>query len=261
MPGGLAPRGIPRHGRSAPREIAKEIGAAAGPRHEPGSFARCCCRRCGAASPEPPAPSTRWTRARRRPRPGAMGHCWSMPGRAQARRVRSSAGSSILLENGVALRSDPRPDLSNKAAEEMRERLSAMDADAAIEMWVGTFHSFGLELVTKWPSALDRTTKVRILDQTGSLAFSKHNLDQASAALLSESLRAGLRARACSSRHFPLQGRTDHRPRLIAPRLKPRGVGRDRRRARERRKSARSRRNLRNLREAGRRPTRSISGI
>jgi DNA helicase-2/ATP-dependent DNA helicase PcrA len=42
---------------------------------------------------------------------------------------------------------------SNKAAEEMRERLSAMNADAAIEMWVGTFHAFGLELVTKRPSA------------------------------------------------------------------------------------------------------------
>ncbi|MBG0793179.1 UvrD-helicase domain-containing protein [Methylocystis sp. H62] len=32
---------------------------------------------------------------------------------------------------------------SNKAAEEMRERLSDSHQDAAIEMWVGIFHAFG----------------------------------------------------------------------------------------------------------------------
>jgi DNA helicase II / ATP-dependent DNA helicase PcrA len=67
---------------------------------------------------------------------------------------------------------------SNKAAEEMRERLSAMNPDAAIEMWVGTFHAFGLELVTKWPSSVGRTSKVRVLDQTGSLAILEANLDK-----------------------------------------------------------------------------------
>lgn len=39
-----------------------------------------------------------------------------------------------------------------KAAEEMRERLSAMNADAAIEMWGETVHAFGLELLGKWLS-------------------------------------------------------------------------------------------------------------
>jgi DNA helicase-2/ATP-dependent DNA helicase PcrA len=67
---------------------------------------------------------------------------------------------------------------SNKAAEEMRERLSAMNADAAIEMWVGTFHAFGLELLTKWPSGVGRTSNVRVLDQTGSLALLEANLDK-----------------------------------------------------------------------------------
>lgn len=50
---------------------------------------------------------------------------------------------------------------SNKAAEEMNERLSAMNADAAVEMWVGTFHSFGMELITKWPAAVGRSNKVK----------------------------------------------------------------------------------------------------
>jgi DNA helicase-2/ATP-dependent DNA helicase PcrA len=67
---------------------------------------------------------------------------------------------------------------SNKAAEEMRERLSAANADAAIEMWIGTFHAFGLELVCKWPASLGRTEKVRVLDQTGSLALFEANLDK-----------------------------------------------------------------------------------
>ena len=67
---------------------------------------------------------------------------------------------------------------SNKAAEEMRERLAVMNADAAIEMWVGTFHAFGLELLRKWPSSIRRTSNVRILDQTGSLALLESQLEK-----------------------------------------------------------------------------------
>ena len=67
---------------------------------------------------------------------------------------------------------------SNKAKEEMRERLSAVDADAAIEMWVGTFHAFGLELVTRYAGRIGRTDKVMILDPTASLALLEANLEQ-----------------------------------------------------------------------------------
>jgi DNA helicase II / ATP-dependent DNA helicase PcrA len=67
---------------------------------------------------------------------------------------------------------------SNKAAEEMRERLSGLVGDAAIEMWIGTFHAFGLELLRKWPSAVHRTTGLRVLDQTGALALLEENLDK-----------------------------------------------------------------------------------
>lgn len=65
---------------------------------------------------------------------------------------------------------------SNKAAEEMRERLSDVDADAAIEMWVGTFHAFGLELVTQYSGRIGRTGKVKIFDPTASLALLEANL-------------------------------------------------------------------------------------
>ena len=67
---------------------------------------------------------------------------------------------------------------SSKAAEEMRERLSAMSAGAGIEMWVSTFHAFGFELVTKWPLRIKRSDKVRVLDQTGQLALLEANLEK-----------------------------------------------------------------------------------
>lgn len=83
-----------------------------------------------------------------------------------------------LLGNGTTPGEFLALTFSNKAAEEMRERLSAMNADAAIEMWVGTFHAFGLELIMKWPGQLGRTTKVRVIDQAASLAILEDNLER-----------------------------------------------------------------------------------
>lgn len=67
---------------------------------------------------------------------------------------------------------------SNKAAEEMRDRISTMNPAAAIEMWAGTFHSFGYELIQKWPSAVGRSSKVRILDEAAQLELLEENLDK-----------------------------------------------------------------------------------
>ena len=83
---------------------------------------------------------------------------------------------AYLLGRGTSPASILALTFSNKAAEEMRGRLSALNPDAAIEMWVGTFHAFGLELVSKWPSAVGRTGNVRVLDQAGSLALLEENL-------------------------------------------------------------------------------------
>jgi superfamily I DNA/RNA helicase len=67
---------------------------------------------------------------------------------------------------------------SNKAAEEMRERLSLADPASAIEMWVGTFHAFGLELVTRFAGRVKRTDKVAILDPTAALGLLEANLER-----------------------------------------------------------------------------------
>ena len=83
-----------------------------------------------------------------------------------------------LLENKATPGSILALTFSNKAAEEMRERLSSLDPGAAIEMWVGTFHAFGLELITKWPSAAGRSGKFRVLDEAGSLALLEDNLEK-----------------------------------------------------------------------------------
>jgi superfamily I DNA/RNA helicase len=67
---------------------------------------------------------------------------------------------------------------SNRAAEEMRERLSLVDPAAAIEMWAGTFHAFGLELVTLYAGRIGRTEKVVVLDPTAALALLEANLER-----------------------------------------------------------------------------------
>ena len=82
------------------------------------------------------------------------------------------------LENGSSPASILALTFSNKAAEEMGERLAAMDADAAVQMWVGTFHAFGLEVITKWPSSIGRSGKVKILDEAAALKLLEDNLEK-----------------------------------------------------------------------------------
>lgn len=81
-----------------------------------------------------------------------------------------------ILENNATPAAILALTFSNKAAEEMRARLSASHQDAAIEMWVGTFHAFGMELITKWAPRVGRSANVRILDEEGSLALLEANL-------------------------------------------------------------------------------------
>lgn len=85
-----------------------------------------------------------------------------------------------LLDKGVPPASILALTFSNKAAEEMRERVSAASEAASIEMWIGTFHAFGLELLQKWPKNIDRTVDVCILDQANSLALLEDNLSRLS---------------------------------------------------------------------------------
>lgn len=53
---------------------------------------------------------------------------------------------------------------SNKAAEEMRERVGRIAPDAAPHIWMGTFHAFGLELLRKYGTLIGLQPKVDVLD-------------------------------------------------------------------------------------------------
>jgi DNA helicase-2/ATP-dependent DNA helicase PcrA len=83
---------------------------------------------------------------------------------------------SHLLDQGVPPSAILALTFSNRAAQEMRERLAAAHPQGSIEIWVGTFHAFGLELVTKWPGTIGRTSKVRVLDESDSLALLEEHL-------------------------------------------------------------------------------------
>jgi superfamily I DNA/RNA helicase len=83
-----------------------------------------------------------------------------------------------LLAQGVPAASILALTFSNKAAEEMRERLSASNPQAAIEIWTGTFHAFGQELLNKWHERIGRTINVRTLDETGQLELLEDNLER-----------------------------------------------------------------------------------
>ena len=55
-----------------------------------------------------------------------------------------------LLERGVEPTSILVLTFSNKAAEELRERVAASAPDAAPAIWAGTFHAFGLDILRKF---------------------------------------------------------------------------------------------------------------
>jgi superfamily I DNA/RNA helicase len=79
-----------------------------------------------------------------------------------------------LLNDGV----DPRRILlltfSNKAAGEMAERIGRKRPAAAVAMWIGTFHAFGLDVIRRFhdelglpkdPRMMDRTEAVELLEE------------------------------------------------------------------------------------------------
>lgn len=65
---------------------------------------------------------------------------------------------------------------SNKAAREIRERVAATMPEAAAEIWAGTFHAFGLELLRKYGELIGIAQPVRLLDQADILALLEEDL-------------------------------------------------------------------------------------
>lgn len=55
---------------------------------------------------------------------------------------------------------------SNKAAGELSDRLAARRPEAAAAMWIGTFHSFGLDIIRRFHERLKLPANPRLMDRT-----------------------------------------------------------------------------------------------
>jgi len=75
---------------------------------------------------------------------------------------------------------DPRRILaltfSNKAAEEMRERIAHAAPDAASLMWIGTFHALGLDLLRKYGTRVGLPTDPRVVDPNDAMFLLEREL-------------------------------------------------------------------------------------
>lgn len=76
-----------------------------------------------------------------------------------------------LLKKGVPAAGILILTFSNKAAREIRERIAKASPAAAGELWAGTFHSFGLELLRKYGDRENLRLPIQILDQADQLRF------------------------------------------------------------------------------------------
>ncbi|NQY97498.1 MAG: UvrD-helicase domain-containing protein [Henriciella sp.] len=113
------------------------------------------------------------------------------PLNAEQQAAADHTGSAFLLEAGpgtgktqtlvgriLALKDggvDPEKILvmtfSNKAAGEMLDRVSQQWPEAAGKIWIGTFHSFGYDLIKRFHEALDLPSELRLLDQAEAVAL------------------------------------------------------------------------------------------
>lgn len=80
-----------------------------------------------------------------------------------------------LLEENVPAENILALTFSNKAAEEMRDRIAVYAPEAASKIWLGTFHSFGLEILRKHGAAAGIPQDFELLDPLDAqLLLEKH---------------------------------------------------------------------------------------
>jgi DNA helicase II / ATP-dependent DNA helicase PcrA len=65
---------------------------------------------------------------------------------------------------------------SNRAAEEMRERVAQVRPDAALQIWMSTFHAYGLELLRKYGSRLGLSPTPEVLDPSDAVLLLESRL-------------------------------------------------------------------------------------
>ncbi len=94
-------------------------------------------------------------------------------------KTRSLVGRILyLLNEGVAPDKIVALTFSNKAGEEMRERVERFAPDAAPKIWIGTFHAFGLELLRRYWQEAALPPRARVLDPVDALFILERHLPQ-----------------------------------------------------------------------------------
>lgn len=83
-----------------------------------------------------------------------------------------------LLDEGVAPDKIVALTFSNKAGEEMWERVERLAPDAAPKIWIGTFHAFGLEVLRRYWQEAGLTPRARVLDPVDALFILERHLPQ-----------------------------------------------------------------------------------
>ncbi|MDA8260483.1 MAG: UvrD-helicase domain-containing protein [Betaproteobacteria bacterium] len=81
-----------------------------------------------------------------------------------------------LLAEGVDPMSILVLTFSNKAANELSERLAASNPTAAAAMWIGTFHAFGLDIVRRFHDKLGLSPDPRLIDRSEAIELLEDEL-------------------------------------------------------------------------------------
>lgn len=96
------------------------------------------------------------------------------PGTGKTRTLVSRIES--LLEEGVNPTTILVLTFSNKAANELNERLSAGNPTVAAAMWIGTFHAFGLDIIRRFHDKLGLPPNPRLIDKSEAIELLEDEL-------------------------------------------------------------------------------------
>jgi superfamily I DNA/RNA helicase/Zn-dependent peptidase ImmA (M78 family) len=69
---------------------------------------------------------------------------------------------------------------SNKAANELSERIAKYNPIAGAAMWIGTFHAFGLDIIRRFHDKLDFSTSPRLIDRMEAIELLEYELPRLS---------------------------------------------------------------------------------
>ncbi|MGI8495107.1 MAG: UvrD-helicase domain-containing protein [Pyrinomonadaceae bacterium] len=81
-----------------------------------------------------------------------------------------------LIENGIEPKRILALTFSNKAAEEMRERIGKINAEAAAQIQVMTFHAYGMDILRSFWKEAELEVKSNLLDKIDALLHLEKNL-------------------------------------------------------------------------------------